>query len=386
MGRLVNLRAVAEFLAVAVCVVTFTFTAMGVFASLFGSGAAGTRDYIEYWSAGRQLIHHANPYESDAILKLELSAVFPSGVSTLVMGNPPTALLLVLPLGLVGTMTGELLWELLLVISLIVSVQILRSMNRSPKNLLHLLGYSFAPALACLLAGQVTLFILLGLVLFLRWHRSSPLLAGASLWFCLLKPHLFLPFGVVLLVWIVFTRSYRILVGTGLALGISSAIVTIQDPQVWTQYAAFMRESRIDRVMMPCLGSMLRTYVPPHTLLLQCLPAGLASVWALARFLKRRNEWELGQGRLASDTGISFCRPIYMVYGPGNPHSGAALRSLSNPFKEPHSRDRFDERLGGDRNSSRFAAATLDLLLVDCAGVAAVVSGGDVVRALNSTY
>ena len=50
--------------------------------------------------------------------------------------------------------------------------------------------------------------MLLGLVLFLRLHRSSPFLAGVSLWLCLLKPHLFVPFGIVLIVWAIVTRSY----------------------------------------------------------------------------------------------------------------------------------------------------------------------------------
>jgi hypothetical protein len=286
-----HLRAIAEFLVLAVCIVTFAFTAMGIFASMFGRGAAGSRDFVEYWASGHQLAHHGNPYDSDAVLKLERSAGFPSGVPTLVMGNPPSALLLVLPLGILSPLAGELLWELLLLASLVISVQMVWVMNRSPKNLLHLLGYSFAPALSCLLAGQVSLFILLGLVLFLRWHRSHPFLAGASLWLCLLKPHLFLPFGVVLLVWIIFTRNYRIVAGTAFAVAASSALVTILDPQVWTQYAQMMKGARIDRVLMPCVGSLLRFYVPPHTLWLQCLPAGLGCLWAVAYFLKRRDAW-----------------------------------------------------------------------------------------------
>ena len=149
-----RLRAMAEFLVLAVCTVTFAFTAMGIFASMFGSGAAGSRDFVEYWASGHQLVHHRNPYDSEAILKLERSAGFPSGVPTLVMGNPPSALLLVLPLGVLNPLAGELLWELLLLASLVTSVRLVWIMQGQQKNLLHLLGYSFAPALSCLLAGQ----------------------------------------------------------------------------------------------------------------------------------------------------------------------------------------------------------------------------------------
>ena len=286
-----KIRAIVEFLVLAVCIVTFAFTAMGVFASLFGNSAAGSRDFVEYWAAGQQLVHHANPYDRDAILKLERSAGFPSGIAAQMVPNPPSALLLMLPLGGLGPMAGELLWELLLLASLVASVRMVWIMQGHPKNLLHLLGYSFAPALSCLLAGQVSLFILLGLVFFLRWHRSHPFLAGASLWLCLLKPHLFLPFGVVLLAWIIFTRNYKIVAGTAFALSISTAIAMNLDPRVWTQYAQMMSAARIDRVLMPCVGSLLRFYVPPHTLWLQCLPAGLGCLWAVAYFLKRRDSW-----------------------------------------------------------------------------------------------
>lgn len=289
--RLPNLRAIAEFLVVGICTITFAFTAMGIFAALLGPGAAGSRDFVEYWAAGHQLINHANPYDSDTILKLESSAGFPSGLPTLIMGNPPSALLLVLPLGLFGPTTGELLWLLLLLASLAGSVRMIRTMQGSQKNLLHLLGYSFAPVLSCLLAGQISIFVMLGLVLFLRWHCSHPFLAGASLWFCLLKPQLFVPFGIVLLLWIFLTRSYKILAGTVVAVGLSSTVATILDPQVWEQYAQMMREERIDRILMPCLGSMLRFYVSPHTLWLQCLPASIGCVWAIVYFLKHRDDW-----------------------------------------------------------------------------------------------
>jgi hypothetical protein len=287
-----NLRAIIEFVVVAICTVTFAFTALGIFAALLRPGAAGSRDFAEYWASGQQIIHHANPYDSDAILRLEHSAGYPVGIPAQVMGNPPSDLLLMLPLGLLDPMAGELLWEMLLLLSLVASVAMVRFMLGSPKNLLHLLAFSFAPALSCLLAGQVSLFVLLGLVLFLKLHRSHPLLAGASLWLCLLKPHIFLPFGVVLLLWICLTRSYRILAGTTLALGVSSAIATLLNPLVWTQYAQMMSTARIDRLPVPCLSAVLRQCVFPHTLWLQCLPAAVGCAWALVYFLKRRHEWD----------------------------------------------------------------------------------------------
>jgi len=285
-------QVIVEFLVVAVCTLVFALTALGICGSLLSPGAAGRRDFVEYWASGNLIAHHADPYNAEAILKLERSAGFPPDMAPIIMGNPPSALLLVLPLGLFSPTAGELVWELLLLISLAVSVSTVRKVYGQPKSLLDLLGYSFAPALSCLLSGQVTIFLLLGLALFLRWNRTRPFLAGAALWFCLLKPHLFVPFGLVLLLWIVLTRSYRVLMGTIAALSLSSAVATSMNPAVWTQYGQMMRESRLDRVVIPSASTVLRQYVYPHTLWVQCLPVGFACVWALAYFWKRREGWD----------------------------------------------------------------------------------------------
>lgn len=282
----------AEFLVVAICIVTFIIVALGSGIELLQLEAPGTRDFIEYWASGHQIIHRANPYDVSGLLQLERSAGFPAGRFPLVMWNPPFALPLVLPLGALGAETGFLLWELLLLASLIAAVKMIAAMHGRRKSPLNLLAYSFAPVLSCFISGQVTIFILLGVVLFLKLHRTRPFMAGASLWLCLLKPHLFLPFGVVLLLWIVVTRSYKILAGTACAVAAGSILASIMDPLVWIQYAQLMRDSKADRLSIPSLSTLLRHVVYPHSFWLQCLPACLACVWAVVYFLKRRKEWD----------------------------------------------------------------------------------------------
>jgi hypothetical protein len=284
-------RAVFEFLVIAVCICAFAFTAMGIFASMFGSGAAGTRDYVEYWAASHQILDHADPYDAVAILRVEHSAGYPAGLPAQLMPNPPWALLLVLPLGLMSPAAAEWFWFLLMLVGFILSVQILRTMLAPAAGLLHLIAYAFAPALSCLLAGQVGIFLLLGLVLFLRWHQSHPMLAGGALWFCLLKPHLFLAFGLVLLIWIVLTRNYLIVAGGAIALIVSSALATLLDPGVWGQYRHMVATAHADRTPLPCLGVYLRQNVYPHTFWIQCLPAALGCAWAVAFYWKRRKSW-----------------------------------------------------------------------------------------------
>jgi hypothetical protein len=208
------------------------------------------------------------------------------------MRNPPSALCLVVPLGLFGMRAGALIWSLLLLAAFVLSVHLLWAMLGRPRNKLHYLGYSFAPALLCILGGQTALFALLGLTLFLRFHGVRPFVAGLSLWLCALKPHLFLPFATVLLLWIVLSRSYRILAGAVLAIAASSLGAWLLDPAVWSQYAQMMRSSGIEREFIPCLSVALRFAVHPQTMALQYLPALAACLWAIPYFWKRRQQWD----------------------------------------------------------------------------------------------
>jgi hypothetical protein len=285
------LKAVAEFIVVGICTIAFALSGLAICASFLGSNAPGTRDFVEYWAAGQQLVEHHNPYDPETIRKLEDSAGFPKSAPTLIPGNPPSALLLFMPLGFLGATSGEIVWEFLLLASLFASVQLIRVTFGRPKNNIHLLAYAFAPVLTCLLAGQIALFLLLGLALFLRFHPTRPFLAGASLWLCLLKPHLFLPFGIVLLIWIVLHHRYWILAGTGAALAFSSAIATVLNPRIWGQYRYMMGTQRIDQLDLPSISVLIRHFVYPHSFWIQCLPAIIGCVWAISYFVKRRSNW-----------------------------------------------------------------------------------------------
>lgn len=286
------MRTVAEFLVVGLCTVAFALNASGIVATLITDSYAGERDFICYWAAGHQLAQHANPYDGQALLRLEHPGGFPAGLPPLLMRNPPPALLLVLPLGFLSVRVASLLWSLLMVASLVFSVRTIAAMHDRSKSKLNLLAYTFAPALCCLIAGQLAIFVLLGLVLFLRFQQTRPFVAGASLWLCALKPHLFLPFGVVLLAWIITRRSYRLLFGAVAAVAFSMAAVFVLDPPAWGQYAQAMRAEGIETQAIPCVSAILRLMVSPNSKWLQFLPAAVGCVWALALFQRHREDWD----------------------------------------------------------------------------------------------
>jgi hypothetical protein len=282
----------AELAIALVSGLTLAITALFLCVAPLTGEIAGARDFVVYWATGQQLVHHANPYDVDAMMRIERGAGLPTGYGVLFMRNPPWALPLVLPLGLLGVRAGALLWSLLLLGCLGLSVRMVWQMHGRPRKLLNLLGLSFAPALVCLIVGQTSLFALLGLVLFLRLHRTRPFLAGVSLWLCALKPHLFLAFGVVLLAWVVLNGCYKLLLGAATALAASSAASWVIDPTAWTDYSHMMRTYGIEKEFIPCWSVVLRLWTSPQTIWLQYVLPVLGSCWALGYFWKRRQVWD----------------------------------------------------------------------------------------------
>jgi Glycosyltransferase family 87 len=284
------LGAARSFLIIALCGIPFALLAIGfVYTAVAHPG--GSRDFIVYWATGRQLVRHANPYDPHALQQLEDAAGLPAHYGAKFMRNPPTALLLVYPLGFFDLRSASILWSAASVLCFLLAVYIAWSMHGRRRNFLSWLGYSFAPALVCLLNGQSALFALLGLALFLRLYRARPLLAGIFLSLCAIKPHLFLPFGLVLLLWIVVTRSYTILIGAAFAAVNGLAITSFIDPQVWPQYVHMMRTSGVAREFIPCVSDLMRIWFPPHAVWQEYVLALLASIWAIDYYWKRRANW-----------------------------------------------------------------------------------------------
>jgi hypothetical protein len=282
---------VAELLIAIACAVAFLFTTLFLAVLPFNRNIVSRRDFITYWAAGQQLVHHGNPYDPEPVDRLERNAGFQGGASYY-MRNPPWALPLALPLGYLSATTAALPWSLLMLGILFASVRILWRLVGPAAPHLDWLGYCFPPALFCVILGQTSILLLFGLVLFLRLHKSHPFSAGAALWFCSLKPHLFFPFAVVLLAWIFVSRSYRVLAGGLAAMAAGGVVTTLIDPAAWMQYAYYMRTSVVTREFTPCLGDVLRDWIRPAAEWLAFMPAALGCAWALIYFWPRRHTWD----------------------------------------------------------------------------------------------
>lgn len=293
----------------ATCIVTAGFCLVAVVIVISLRGANVTeRDFIEYWAAEQQFIHGANPYDAAQIFRLERAEGLTRREPELWF-SPPVMLFLMRPLGLLSAHTGLIVWSLLLVASLSLSVWILWQIHGRPPTLLHLFGFLFAPVLVCIQAAQIGIFLLLSVLVFLYFRDSRRFLAGAALLPCALKPHLFLPFAIVLLLWVFSRKAYGILAGFLLTLFVSCGLTTWYDPHIWLQYSSMMGTAGALNHFVPTLSASLRFLIDPNAVWLQFLPEGVACVWAAWYFWTRRNRWNwLDQGMVLLLVSV-LCAP-----------------------------------------------------------------------------
>lgn len=275
-----------------VAAVLMVAVGIGILSVAMSGSEATNRDYTEYWAVGHQLVHRGNPYDAASILLILQAAGSKATEHThMILRNPPSALFITLPLGFVSVTTGAVVWSLALIAALMASIRMLWIMHDRPEDRLHLIGYMFPPVLACLLAGQLGIFLLLGVTLFIYFQKSKPYLAGTALMLCALKPHLFMPFGMALIVWMGVRKDYRVLIGAGAAVLASTGLILCLDPAVFLHYAHGEKGENIQALFIPCMSVLFRVVLHRSAVWLQFLPMFVGCVWAIWYFSTRRARW-----------------------------------------------------------------------------------------------
>lgn len=301
-GNPLRKLAAAAIVAVGACLVV-AILVLGV-----DNKSATGRDYIQYWALEQQLAHGANPYDAAALLRTE-RAVGMDKPGVLMSLSPPVAFAYAVPLGWVSAKAGLVGWMLLLLGCLGLSVWVLWLLHGRPQSRWHVIALGFPPALWCLISGQLGIFFLLDSVLFLYWVRSRPWLAGAALVLCALKPHLFLPCAVVLLLWSLSRREWRVLAGFAAALAVSCGLTLWRDPRVWVEYAQMLHASRIADQFIPTIPMVLRFAVDRSARWIELVPEAAACVWAAWYFFRRRKQWDWNREGLLVLLVSAACTP-----------------------------------------------------------------------------
>jgi hypothetical protein len=250
-------------------------------------GKAANVDFIEYWTSGKLMRQHQNPYSQSSVYLFEKQAGSDLH-APVVMRNPPWSLFLVAPLGYMSLQLAAFVWLLAMIVSLVVSVRLLSSGSKPPP----IVAYVFAPVLYSTMAGQTPLFFLLGTAVFLHFYKSRPWLAGLALALPAIKPHLFLLVWPVLLLECIRARRWRVLAGGVVGLALASAIAVSLDPHVWTDYLSSMRDEHMQLHLMNNLPFALRMLVPGWPAWVQVVPAIPATIWAIWYWWRHREQWE----------------------------------------------------------------------------------------------
>jgi Glycosyltransferase family 87 len=258
-------------------------------------------DFVQYWSAGRQVLDGRNPYDPDELFALQRSMY--DVRKTVMMWNPPWALPLTLPFAALHWRLAQLLWFVMQLTAVLLSADLLWRIYGGAERyrwVSWLVALTFAPTMFLLLLGQISGLPLLGIAGFLYYIRKDrPALAGCCSVLTAIKPHLLPLFALALVLESTHRRSIRNAIATGAGiLAALSLIPLLCNSQVWSQYFEAMRLppsatlETMQEFEHPTMGYALRLLIPGQPFAAQFIPALVASLTFVVYWLVRRRSWQ----------------------------------------------------------------------------------------------
>jgi hypothetical protein len=246
------------------------------------------RDLSSYWAAAH--LAEDNPYSAEKVQYVKQKAGITNSPN-LIMRNPPWALAILFPFRWLDYFSLFALWTMVNI--LIVSICAATVWNlyggKNPVWAL-LISLFFGPTLLLLRHGQMTGLVLLGYVAFLGCiEKKRDWVAGASLFFVSLKPHLALLFFIFLFLWSVRTGRYAVIATWILSVVLASLLVISINPLIFDQYRSLIHDTPLWSNVYPNLGGILALISGRQWASLLPLLAGCA--WSLYYWITMRGVW-----------------------------------------------------------------------------------------------
>lgn len=256
-------------------------------------------DFLAFWAAGRLNVTGQNPYDADALWALQRSANreldHPS-----VLWYPPWVLAFFMPFGKLDPRTGQLFWLAFQTIAVAGCGGVLwRLLGGSRAGIPFATAASvmFYPVMHLLLMGQSGGWLLLGITMFLAAAVTGPRWLAMGVVLMAFKPHLFVPFGIVLFLDAIFARE-RVKLLPYAILGIAVAIGFAADanPLVFTEYLHTLTHHDEIRPSLadwqhPLVGYRIRSAVDISAFWIQVVPTIIVACLTPIYYLARRQTW-----------------------------------------------------------------------------------------------
>ncbi|HKZ39467.1 MAG TPA: glycosyltransferase family 87 protein [Candidatus Hodarchaeales archaeon] len=256
--------------------------------------SAHMNDFIEYWSAARLTLDGKNPYSPELMFEIQKPAGWLED-RPLMMWNPPWALTLVLPFGLLNYPIGQVFWLIFNLAALLISIDIcwrLYSGGEGAFLLVWMLAFMFFPFLFVLRSGQITPLIMLGVTGFVfLLNKDREKLAGSVVVLASLKPHLLFLFWVAVVFWAVDRKRWRIIIGLVGTFLFCSAVPLVFNPLILSQFLESVAKDSPLYWMTPTLGALLRRLFGVEKSWMQFIPSLLGLLWFIVYWIQNRTSW-----------------------------------------------------------------------------------------------
>jgi hypothetical protein len=177
--------------------------------------------------------------------------------------NPPWLILSLAPLGAIPYPIAVMIWifcnTLLIGLALIISWQMCAGTHSSRGILfVFIAGYFFGETISYLAIGQITVLVLLGMVLSIRWlDRQLDLLAGAALLLTVIKPQISYFFLLIVLIWIIQNHRWKVIEGFVIAASTSLILFWIIYPNWVNDYITLLSNLPYYSLYTSTIGSFM---------------------------------------------------------------------------------------------------------------------------------
>lgn len=224
----------------------------------------GFHDFQAYWSASYLLLNGRDPYDQENLLEIQRAYVDSDQEVSVVVWNPPTTFVFLLPLAWLPFRIARPVWLLVNISLFLMSCFMLGSVylppGRAPLLVYILLATIFPPVSGVVGIGQITFLILFGVaasVFLIR--RKQFFWAGAALFLGSVKPHLIVLLAPYLLLYMAVRRKWSGWAGAGAVFLGCVVVLYVLRPNWMADFQVILKDPPVTW-NTPTIGGFLALY------------------------------------------------------------------------------------------------------------------------------